>query len=244
MKSFLSYLNSTFRINKGLSGLSVLKHIKIYVEWKDQCESKRTPLDLELPWFTIIAKNYIDNFLKNKSKSEVSVFEFGSGGSSLFFLKYANQVVSVEHDKEWFDLVSKTVELNKIKGWDGHLIEPESKNNSSQIKIDASDPLHYYTTDENFLNCTFKNYASYIDNYPDNYFDIILVDGRSRPSCLYHSIHKVKRGGLLVLDNAEREYYLSKEIIDNNKYSLIISANSAVICSNQFTQTNIYIKNK
>lgn len=238
--NFSEYLKTIIKKNKGLSGQSLLKHRKIYLEWASQIESKKTPMDLELPWITIIAKNYIVDFLKNKSKSDVNVFEFGSGGSSLFFSKYSNQVVSIEHDKTWFELVSKTVKQKNIKGWDGHLIEPEPININLDIKLDESDPLHYYTTDENFLNCTFKNYASYIDKFPDNYFDVVLVDGRSRPSCLYHSLSKVKQGGMLVLDNAERNYYLSKEIIDNKRYKLILSSNSVIICSNSLSQTNIY----
>lgn len=223
--------------------MSLFKHRKIYIEWLNQIESKKTPLDLELPWITIIAKNFIEDFLKNKSNPEINVFEYGSGGSSLFFLKYSNQVVSVEHDKKWFELVSNAVKQKNVAGWDGHLIEPEPINSTYHLKLDASDPHHYYTTDENFLNCTFKNYASYIDNFPDNYFDIVLVDGRSRPSCIFHSLIKVKEGGLLVLDNAERDYYLSKGIIGNNKYRLILSLNSALIGSSAFTQTNIYRNN-
>jgi len=150
--------------------------------------------------------------------------------------------VSIEHDKEWFGLVGRTIEQKKITGWSGQLIVPELINNSSQIKLDASDPLHYYTTDENYLNYTFRNYASYIDNFPESYFDVVLIDGRSRPACLYHSLNKVKKGGLLILDNAEREYYLSKEIIDKNDFKLILSINSAIICLDAFSQTNIYIK--
>jgi hypothetical protein len=242
MMSFLSYLILTYKKNKGLYGLSVFKHRKIYIEWKHINQSKKTPLDLELPWVTVIAKNYIENFLKTKSKPEVNVFEYGSGGSSLFFLKYSSQVVSIEHNEEWFELVNKTVKQKNIKGWEGHLIEPEPIINGFQIKLDASDPLHFYTKSTDFLNCTFKNYASFIDKFPDKYFDIVMVDGRSRPSCLYHSLNKIKQGGLLILDNAEREYYLSKNIIDTNVFSLTISINSALISNNQFTQTNIYIK--
>lgn len=242
MMSFLSYLRSTYRLNKGWSDLSLLKHRKIYIEWLNQIESKKTPLDLELPWITIIAKDHIDDFLKTKSKSDVKVFEFGSGGSSLFFLKYSNQVVSVEHDKKWFELVSNKVKQKSVAGWTGQLIEPESIEKNSHSKLDAGNPQHYYTTDEIFLNCTFKDYASYIDKFPDNYFDIVLVDGRSRPSCIYHSINKVKKGGLLILDNAEREYYLSKKIINENKFKMIVSSYSAIICHNAFSQTNIYSK--
>lgn len=240
MISFLNYLKLTYKINIGLSGLSLFKHRKIFIEWKNQIRSNKTPLDLGLPWITIIAKNYIETFLKTKQKSDINIFEFGSGGSSLFFLKYSSQVISIEHDKKWFELVNKMVMQKITNGWDVQLIEPEPINNYSIDKLDASDPNHYYTTDENYLNCTFKNYASSIDKFPDNYFDLVLVDGRSRPACLYHSLHKVKLGGLLVLDNAEREYYLSKDIIDNNEYCLTISSNSALICNDQFTQTNIY----
>lgn len=103
-----------------------------------------------------------------------------------------------------------------------------------------------------YLNCLNWEYQkriilpllpqAYIKKFPDNYFDIVLVDGRSRPSCLFHSLNKVKKGGLLVLDNAEREYYLCKGIIDKNKYKLILSLNSALISNSVFTQTNIYSK--
>ena len=72
--NFSEYLKTIIKKNKGLSGQSLLKHRKIYLEWASQIESKKTPMDLELPWITIIAKNYIVDFLKNKSKSDVNVF--------------------------------------------------------------------------------------------------------------------------------------------------------------------------
>jgi len=240
MISFIGYLRLTYKLNNGLSRLSLLKHRKLYKEWTLQKALNKSPLELELPWITIFAKNCIENFLREKLKSDVNVFEFGSGGSSLFFLKYSNKVVSVEHDKKWFDLVMNTINQKNLSGWEGHFIEPEQLKNISHVRLDASDPDHFYTTDKDFLNFTFKNYASYIDNFPDNYFDIILIDGRSRPSCIFHSINKIKKGGLLILDNAEREYYLSSKIMDKNKFNLIVSANSALICSSLFTQTNIY----
>lgn len=50
-------------------------------------------------------------------------------------------------------------------------------------------------------------YHAVISNYPDNYFDIILVDGRNRNACMQAAIPKLKAGGWLLLDNSEREYY-------------------------------------
>jgi predicted O-methyltransferase YrrM len=58
----------------------------------------------------------------------------------------------------------------------------------------------------------FALYVKQIDEFPDEYFDIILIDGRARPSCIKRSVSKVKPGGLLILDNSEREYYLAKAI--------------------------------
>jgi hypothetical protein len=39
---------------------------------------------------------------------------------------------------------------------------------------------------------------------------MVVVDGRARPSCIFHSLKKVKPDGYLVIDNSEREYYLTK----------------------------------
>ena len=241
MISFLQYLRKTKELNNGLSNISLFGHWKIYKEWKRLFESKEFPLHFELPWVTIVSKNFLRNFLETKDKSQTKVFEFGSGGSSLFFLKYASEVVTVEHDKSWFNLVEKTISERKIEGWFGNLFEAEKVDND---KLDKSEPLDYYTDDENFKGYQFKKYASHISNYPDNYFDIVLVDGRSRPSCLYHSFSKVKKDGLLVLDNAERDYYFTSQKISEEEFELILDANSALICAGIFTKTNIYRKKK
>jgi predicted O-methyltransferase YrrM len=47
----------------------------------------------------------------------------------------------------------------------------------------------------------YRNYVEQIDAFADATFDIVLVDGAARPSCIMHSIHKVKPGGLLIVDN-------------------------------------------
>ena len=52
-----------------------------------------------------------------------------------------------------------------------------------------------------------RPYYTICNQFPDNYFDLILVDGRNRSGCIKHSIRTLKRGGVLMLDNAERRYY-------------------------------------
>ena len=55
---------------------------------------------------------------------------------------------------------------------------------------------------------SFKRYATLIDRLNNNKFDLILIDGMARASCLYHAASHVAEGGCIVLDNAERDYYM------------------------------------
>jgi len=57
-----------------------------------------------IPWVTY---SFID-FIRERVSKEHSVFEFGSGNSTLFYAKHAGKVVSVEHDKAWFDKIVST----------------------------------------------------------------------------------------------------------------------------------------
>jgi len=60
-----------------------------------------------IPWVTY---PFID-FIRERIKKQHTVFEFGSGNSTLFYAKYAGTVVSVEHNKEWHDkIVSEKAE--------------------------------------------------------------------------------------------------------------------------------------
>lgn len=57
------------------------------------------------------------------------------------------------------------------------------------------------------INYSFYNDLSkYADtsDIKDNSLDLVIVDGRNRVNCLLNSVSKLKSGGALVLDNAER----------------------------------------
>lgn len=61
-----------------------------------------------IPWVTY---PFID-FIKERIQKQHNVFEFGSGNSTLFYSKYAGSVVSVEHDKVWYDKIVKNAAEN------------------------------------------------------------------------------------------------------------------------------------
>lgn len=61
-----------------------------------------------VPWVTY---SFID-FISERIGNEHTVFEFGSGNSTLYYAKRAAKVVSVEHDKQWFEKISATKPSN------------------------------------------------------------------------------------------------------------------------------------
>ena len=61
-----------------------------------------------IPWYTYSSIEY----LKQLDLSAKSVFEFGSGNSTLFWSKEVGKIVSVEHDQGWYNRLSDQVSDN------------------------------------------------------------------------------------------------------------------------------------
>src|SRR5678816_686272 len=73
--------------------------------------NRKTPLDLEIPWFSYAAIDFLDDFLR----SDMNVCEYGSGGSTLFFAGRVRSVVSIEDNANWHQLVSERLRLRSIQ---------------------------------------------------------------------------------------------------------------------------------
>ncbi len=52
-----------------------------------------------------------------------------------------------------------------------------------------------------------RPYDNICNKFPDEYFDLILVDGRDRVRCVNASLRILKPGGILMLDDAQRSWY-------------------------------------
>lgn len=131
----------------------------------------------------------------------------GPGGSTLFLLKHAGEVVTVEHDVEWFSKVRELLRPADQSNWTSFLIEPEADTRPNANCDSVDDWTSYTTGDTNYRKHRFTSYVQVIDQYPDQHFDVVIVDGRSRPSCVVHGYSKLKPGGTLILDNSEVGYY-------------------------------------
>jgi predicted O-methyltransferase YrrM len=106
------------------------------------------------------------------------VFEFGGGGSTLWFADRVGEVVTVEHDDDWFRALNEAV----------------SGRDNCQVLYRAADD-------------DFTEYVGAIADFADGYFDVVLVDGRNRIRCLRSAMGKVRPGGLLILDDSDRARY-------------------------------------
>ncbi|MCI0621946.1 MAG: hypothetical protein L0387_09790 [Acidobacteria bacterium] len=158
------------------------------------------------PWLTFDAIQFLEGHLRR----DMRIFEYGSGGSTLFWLTWGASCVSVEHDQCWHALVCQR--LGSSTAIDYRLVTPQLNPPEQKIPVDWADPEECVSSDETYRGSNFRNYVSQIDEFPDDSFDLVLIDGRARPGCIKHSRCKVKIGGLLVVDNADRDYYFAQTL--------------------------------
>lgn len=168
-----------------------------------------------LPWLTFEAMD----LLKELDLHNKRVFEYGSGGSTLFWLDKGAQVVSIEHDRDWYQRM-RAITANNPQ-LDYRFVEAEkietAGTEKGNVPGNPGDPSLYLSDDPDHRGAHFRRYVEQIDEFADQFFDIVLIDGRARPSCIVHAAKKVKVGGHLVLDNADRPYYLAhtKQVLTN-----------------------------
>lgn len=174
--------------------------LRDFNNWRRSQRQSSSPLADGLPWVTYAMRAFLDGIIQ----PQMSVFEWGSGGSTVYFASRVERLITIEHDAGWLDVVRNALAAPGMDtAWQGLLIPPEH----SGQQHDPADPGSYSSTDEPWNGYTFRGYASAIDAFADSAFDVIMVDGRARPSCAAHAIAKVKAGGYLILDNAERPHY-------------------------------------
>jgi hypothetical protein len=179
---------------------SIVQGVKFYAAWRRCLCSSVAALNDYAPWITFEARDFVETLLK----PGFAVFEYGSGGSTLFYSKRVELVVTVEHDLDWHANVVHALSTAGIRNCKC-LIEPPEPANG--LPGDPTDPTAYSSARDVHRNHRFRKYAASIDDFADGFFDFVSVDGRARPSCVWHAYTKVKIGGYLLLDNSERPHY-------------------------------------
>lgn len=131
---------------------------------------KRNP---EKPWLTPLACEILGELVR----PEDLILEFGSGRSTRWFSKHAKMVTSIEHNPEWFAMVSEGIRKDGISNVDLHMVE------------------------------SLSNYAAHADKLvEDNSVDISLIDGVMRDACALVAAKKVRSGGVIIIDDSHRYF--------------------------------------
>jgi len=132
------------------------------------------------PWLANGANNFLLSYLNKDSY----VLEFGMGLSTIWFANNVKKIVSIEHNKNWFSKISYA--LSKCDNVELILHETNVVPGTDLIE-----------------DC----YSVEIEKFPDEFFDLVLVDGRNRVNCFKKADRVLKTGGYMMLDNSERGCY-------------------------------------
>lgn len=112
------------------------------------------------PYLSQSEINAMEDLLSSKKGD---LFEWGSGGSTIHFAKFCNNLYSVEHKDSWYNSVN-SIKPNNVK----YFLVPSDK---PQAKKDDG------TIEE------FHTYVNFIKKFKNKTFDYVFIDGRARPYC-------------------------------------------------------------
>lgn len=142
--------------------------------------SRRTPLDLELPWIAFAAIDFLEGHLE----PGMIVGEYGAGGSTLFFARRVSRVVSVENNPQW---------AARVRG-----------------NLQAANLTHAEVVLRPVRGCAPGQFEEYTRALPAEVrFNVLLVDGpeqwpQLRPHCFRHAEERIGAGGVILLDDSWR----------------------------------------
>lgn len=142
--------------------------------------------DRREPWWNRRAISYLARRLPTTG----SVFEWGSGGSTLWFTDRGLDVTAVESEKEWADRVQDACPQADVRFIPG---EQTGAVRSEQLFRDHG--LHY-----------FDRYVHAIDGVPEKSLDVVLIDGICRIECARLARQKVAAGGIVILDDSNFDF--------------------------------------
>lgn len=151
------------------------------------------------PWLARCAVEALDRILK----PDMVGLEWSCGSSTLWYLERLSSLYSIEHDAHYYNTLQEYISNNVIPNlasrWKGQLVLPGTSVNLT---------THPFSTED--YDKMYGEYVRHALTLPFQVFDFIVVDGRSRSACLKLIVDHVllkQEGGILVLDNAERQHY-------------------------------------
>jgi hypothetical protein len=161
------------------------------------------------PWITFSAINFLNRLtLKN-----LSVLEFGSGASTIYFSSRSKKVVSFEFDSDYYPIIkAATREYTNLEIYEfGFLSHLNSKNFELSPEFEISEALDTcMITDLNLFGLNAK-YIFEKDHYIKiknsiQEADLIFIDGGPRNTELLLSAIHARHNTIILVDNTDSDY--------------------------------------
>lgn len=155
-------------------------------------------------------------FIEDKLNDIHRVFEFGSGISSIWYAERIEEYTVVEHDQSWYNQVTSM--LNDKKLTNVKVLFTPTDESGANFNWEKEWP--YYSILKHAPdNPEYRHYISQIDQFPDKYFDCIIIDGRERLGCLVHSMSKLAEDGMIIFDDSAMDKFQEMyDILDGWHY--------------------------
>lgn len=134
----------------------------------------------EAPLIVANAVILLDSWIRPSDRG----LEWGSGRSTGWLAARLGGLIAVEHDQRWYDRVGERLRRADLAAKvDYRLIAAPAEQ--------MAEPVDH-------------PYAGVADQLAEESLDLVLVDGQMRLRCMQKALDKLKPGGLLVLDGANR----------------------------------------
>ncbi|MEQ1747871.1 MAG: hypothetical protein ABL974_00505 [Prosthecobacter sp.] len=183
--------------------------------WLSDRFVKKDMLELRIPWLTWGAIEHLGQIVSPGMK----VFEWGGGGSTLFFLDHGCRVTTLETSTWWAEGLKKRAPSGKFAG---------------SLDLRVLDPA---VVESGGTSAYFSPVA---DDAP---WDLVLVDGPgeiSRMDCIRHAMPFIRHGGFLVLDNADWPSFSGAPVLLEGWERRIFRG--LIPCARGTGQTDVYRK--
>jgi predicted O-methyltransferase YrrM len=173
----------------------------------------KTPLELGMPWWSFGSVREVEKIIRKNMK----VFEFGSGGSTIFLAERAAAVTFVEDEEGWAAAVRKEAQKRNL--------------NNLEVLVRPYD----------FFEGREFEASAYLNSLQEKSYDLIVVDGKEegvqvRDRCFWRAEAFIRKGGVIVVDDSYRYPQIKK----TNKSKRWKAFKGAGYCRAGVTETTVF----